>query len=257
MRKILRSIFPNNAGFLINAGSMQRQLFFTWRKNRAKHTELDWTTVDHSEFEVDVPLIDLAMGVYLRCIQEYGYTTVIEIGTRNGKRIRRLKELFPNLDCYGLDIQDNFKEEFEVGGVRFAHNNLEFFKKKRDKALVISRGCMAYYDPDILASFFSTLCEYQYDLAFMEPVCLGEKVTHPRMKADQSYYHPYTEMLSAAGFDISEGRHNTRFTYMPSQLEHWHLNLARCPASWASGLVRGNSLTCPPGSVNESRKRRE
>jgi len=123
---------------------MLMQVIEAGKKHRrvAKRTPRTWTAMKHDKFNIDLAVVDVAMGIFLRCILEAGYETVIEIGTKGGKRIRHLKKFVPSLNCIGLDIQDNFKNEFETDGGKFAHNNIDFFKKKRNKALLIMRGCL-------------------------------------------------------------------------------------------------------------------
>ena len=227
LTKLLKIFLNKNYGFSKNCFSVILQIFVSLRSRlKQRNINTNWSKKNHSEFTEKVELNDLATGFWLRCILEKKYERVIEIGTRSGKRVRSLKKICKNIEFYGLDIQENFKKKFEVENVKFEHNNFDFFKYNKKKTLVISRGCLSYYSPEDLNSFFLKLFKEKMDVAFLEPVCFGEKNSISRFEPDKSYYHPYELILKDIGFSIKNYPSCEKFTFMLSTMEKWYINIA-------------------------------
>ncbi len=251
LKKSLRIIFKKNYGFLKNSFSVLLQFFRTFLKRiRQRNIDTKWTEYNvfeesldknfrsslvgkkkkffkvNKKFDDDMKLNDIATGFWLRCILEKKYERVIEIGTLGGKRVRTLKNICKDVDFYGLDVQDIFKSQFELDGVKFSQNKLEFFKNNGKKTLILSRGCLSYYTPQNLNLFFKRLYDEKMDIAFLEPICIGEKSSTIRFEPDKSFYHPYELILENIGFSLSKDIFKDKFTFMLSMMENWYINIA-------------------------------
>ncbi len=251
LKKSLRVIFKNNYGFLKNSFSVLIAFFtLSFQRFKQRNIDMKWTKYDafeeilkknfrsslvgnknkyfkvNKKFDDDMKLNDIATGFWLRCILEKKYERVIEIGTLSGKRVRTLKRICKDVDFYGLDVQNIFKNQFELDGVKFSHNKLDFFKNNGKKTLVLSRGCLSYYTPEKLGIFFKKLFDEKMDIAFLEPICFGEKNSTIRFEPDKSFYHPYEFVLENIGFSFSKDLFRQKFTFMLSMMENWYINIA-------------------------------
>ena len=233
------SYFKNNYGYFLNLIRIFFQGFNSFKRRiKMKNLNMNWQNYSTPlidlkiDFNKKVPLNDIATGVWLRIIIENDFKRVIEIGTRDGKRIRTIKKLLPNLECIGLDISKKFKKTFYLDDVCFKENKNEFFKKNKKKTIVISRGCLQYYPADKLEKLLKKLYSANYSISFFEPYLAGIKKSLVRFKPDKSNYHPYENILDRNGFDTflqdKEYRnYATKFTYMTSSLEHWFIGYAK------------------------------
>lgn len=189
-------------------------------------------STDFSSTNVDIkythPVIcDIAYNLYLRALVEGGYRTIIEIGAYSGERILHLKRTMPSVEAYGLDIVKTYHNEHSVEGVNIRLFSLDFFKIKRDKAIVLSRGTMANMSENFLSEFLQVLHMNDYDIAMCEQAPFREiQQTSPR--SSNSFYHPYPKLLRQAGYHFDQNYEAaTWHTGILSEMEAWYCMTAK------------------------------
>jgi hypothetical protein len=153
---------------------------------------------------------DLGLNFFTRLILEHRYDFVIELGSFNLVRSKRLSKLFPNVRIHALDVTKDFSAERTIDGVIVGPNNLDHIRRIVEsidgRGLLCAHGTLCYYATDDLEQLFHAAYNLGVDVAFSEPNTIGEGSITTSLKRTQiSWYHPYLNTLRSIGFFLPDG----------------------------------------------------
>lgn len=220
MMNFIKNKFP----ILINA--LFPLKFYQSSLKKRKNSNLDYNGLEVPITDRDIDLNDIAYCYFANVLGQLGYKTAIEIGSFDGSRAIALKKNFPSVDVYGADIGAAFQQDIEVAGVKFTLHCNEFFEMGFENTVIFSTGTLSCLRPDELRSFLSLIKKQGYDIAIYEPICCFTNESS-LYRSDNSFYHPYHELLSDMGFIWKNSKDSAvKKNYATGFGEYWYTNLA-------------------------------
>src|SRR5262245_11580883 len=98
---------------------------------------------------------DPALNFFARLVLERRFDFVVELGAYSLDRSRRLKKLFPKLQCFALDVTRDYAVQREIDGVTVMPNTLDnirtIARTASGRGLICTQGTLCYYATDVLA----------------------------------------------------------------------------------------------------------
>lgn len=220
-REVLFRLLLNFRSFLV----INRRLFvkyFFWKKvvasttfyantNLEKELKIQYKDI-HKSVEID-PSYFLQVSFFNFILQNFNYSSCIEIGSYRGELLTTLATNNPNKKFTGLDINPTITEINKYNNNKnlnfvFQKNEILDLSKFRDKkSLVITKAALMFYSEGQLTKLFIKARDANLDIALAEPT--RYQFNHHSKELSRnleigfvSYSHNYSLMLKKAGYNI-------------------------------------------------------
>lgn len=150
-----------------------------------------------------VPIDDLETNTLARLLLERPYARLIECGAFRALRIRRIKQLFPQVDCVAADIVPGYADTGTRDGVRFIRHD-DIPRELAPNTLVFGTQVFTCLEATELRRFIELCKGAGADMAVFEPAPLCTVTESVLRSRKPTYYHPYERYMREAGYDVAE-----------------------------------------------------
>jgi hypothetical protein len=156
-----------------------------------------WLEASGSPTATPTPAVDLPTILMSEVARSYA--SVAELGAMDGSRMFALKQRYPAIKAYAVDIGRDFGEPRDVSGVTFMRHTDQNLARLDTGTLICAVRTLYACPPQMVRDLFTFVASRQMSLFYLEPVALTD-ISHsiPR-RSVAGYYHPYKRLAAQAG----------------------------------------------------------